>query len=71
MDETKKKEAYKIGISVLILLAVLTIGEFGIGAVASVWWAPLVGIAIIKAYFVVRDYMHIGRLFAGEEESQG
>jgi len=25
-------------------------------------------ISVIKAFFVVRDYMHIGRLFTSEEE---
>ncbi|NLG72113.1 MAG: cytochrome C oxidase subunit IV family protein [Chloroflexi bacterium] len=68
MDENKKKEAYQIGVSVMILLVVLTIGEFFLGAVASSWWAPLLGVAAIKAYFVIKEYMHLPRLFAGEEE---
>lgn len=66
MDE-KKQQAYRIGVVVLILLAVMTVGEYFIGAVAPVWWAPLLAIALLKAYFIVRDYMHISRLFAGEE----
>ena len=66
--EEKKKEALQIGFGVLVLLVVLTIGEFWVGAVASAWWAPLIAIALLKAFFVVRDYMHIGRLFAGDEE---
>jgi hypothetical protein len=69
MDEQKKKEKLSAGVAVLILLAALTLGEFWIGAVAHVWWAPLLGIAALKAFFVVRDYMHIGRVFAGDEES--
>ena len=68
MDEEKKKQAYRNGLVVLILLATFTIGEFFIGAVASYWWAVLLGIALLKAFFIVRDYMHIGRLFASEEE---
>jgi hypothetical protein len=66
--EEKKKDAYRVGVVVLILLAVLTIGEYAIGSVAYLWWAPLLGIAVLKAFFVIRDYMHIGRLFAGDEE---
>jgi hypothetical protein len=66
MDE-KKKKAYEIGVGVAILLALMTVGEFFLGAVAGKWWQPLLGIAVLKAFFVVRDYMHIGRLFSGEE----
>ena len=64
----KKKEAYRIGIVVLVLLGVFTIGEYWLGSIAIGWWAPLVAIAVLKAALVIRDYMHIGRLFAGEEE---
>jgi len=66
--ETKKKEAYRKGIAVLILLAFLTISEYWMGIVAYYWWAAIMGIALLKAFFVVRDYMHIGRLFASDEE---
>lgn len=67
--EEKKKQAFRVGVGVLILLAALTAGEYWIGAVASAWWAPLIAIGILKAYLVVRDYMHIGRLFAADEEA--
>jgi fatty acid desaturase len=67
-EETKRAEAYKIGIGVIILLAVFTIGEYLIGAIAVGWWVPLVVIALFKAFFVIRDYMHLGRLFEPEEE---
>jgi hypothetical protein len=63
-----KKQAYQIGVVVLILLAALTIGEYFIGSIAVGWLAPLWGIAILKAVFIVRDYMHIGRLFGEDEE---
>jgi hypothetical protein len=66
--EEKKKIAYRIGDTVLILLAALTIGEYFIGKYAPYWWTPLLIIAAIKAFFVVRDFMHVGRVFAGEEE---
>ena len=69
MDEIKKKEAYQKGIAIIIFLAVLSVIEFTIGMLASAWWVPLMLIALIKAYFVVRDYMHIGHVFAGDEET--
>jgi hypothetical protein len=68
--EAKKLEAFRVGAGVLILLAVMTIGEFWIGAVASAWWAPLLSIAVLKAFFVMRDYMHLPRLFASEEADE-
>jgi hypothetical protein len=67
--EEKRKDAVRIGNGVIILLAVFTLGEYWLGAVAGEWWAILLGIALFKAFFVVRDYMHIGRVFAGDEES--
>jgi hypothetical protein len=66
--ETRKKEAYRKGVAVIILLAFLTISEYWIGAVAYYWWAAIIGIALMKSFFVARDYMHIGRLFAADEE---
>ena len=68
--EEKKKKAYRVGVTVMILLAVLTIGEYFIGSIAIGWWAPLIVIAMIKAFFVIRDYMHISRLFNSEDEVQ-
>jgi Prokaryotic Cytochrome C oxidase subunit IV len=71
MDEkmlAKKKSAYQAGLTIFILLVALTIGEYALGVVATGWFAPLLGIAILKAFFVIRDYMHISRLFTAEEE---
>lgn len=65
--EEKKRQAYQVGFTVLILLGVLTVGEYLLGVIAVDWWAPLMAVALIKAFFVVRDYMHVSRLFAGEE----
>jgi hypothetical protein len=67
--EARKIDAFRIGLGVLILLAVFTIGEYWIGSVAIGWWAPLVVIALMKAFLVIRDYMHLPRLFAVEEEN--
>lgn len=73
-EEEAKREAIKfeelrVGLGVMILLAVFTIGEYWIGSVAIGWWAPLLLIAIVKAFLVIRDYMHLPRLFAPEEEN--
>jgi hypothetical protein len=65
---TKKKAAWQIGFAVFLLLLALTIGEFFVGTVAVTWWFILMGIAVLKAFFVVRDYMHLPRLFKGDEE---
>lgn len=67
-SEDKKHEAYMVGIGVMLLLGGLTIGEFFLGAYASAWALPILIVAVIKAFFVVRDYMHIGRVFAGDDE---
>ena len=67
MDEQKKK-AYEKGLAVFILLVFLSIGEFLLGVYAGIWWWPILGVAIIKAFFVVRDYMHVGRVMGLEEE---
>jgi hypothetical protein len=65
--EAKKKDAFRTGLAVIILLAFLTGGEFFIGSVAFNWWSPLIGIALIKATLIMRDYMHVGRLFEAQE----
>jgi hypothetical protein len=70
MDATSRKnELFRAGMVVFFLLAVLTIGEFMLGAIAVGWAAPLIGIAVIKAALIIRDYMHLPRLFSGEEEN--
>jgi len=66
--EEQKKQAFRIGTTVLILLMFLTIGEFLIGSFVVGWSGVLIAITLIKTFFVVRDYMHIGRLFSAEEE---
>lgn len=68
MDESKKSEAFRIGVSIIIILGVFTIGEYFLGVIAVDWWMPLIAIAALKAFFVIRDYMHLPRLFATEEE---
>jgi hypothetical protein len=65
----KKKEAYRRGVAVIILLLFLTAGEYWLGSIAYDWWAIIFAIALLKAFFVLRDYMHVGRLFTAEEEA--
>ena len=68
-NEEQKALDYRVGITIFILLVVLTISEFLLGWIASAWWAPILGIALLKAFFVIRDYMHVGRLFTPDEEA--
>ena len=70
MEENGKKQAYQMGVFVLIILAVLTIGEFFIAIVGAPWYSILIGIALLKAYYVVTNYMHLPRLFADEESKE-
>lgn len=66
--EEKKKQDYSKGLVILLLLVTMTIGEYFIGSITIGWGYVLLGIALLKAFFVVRDYMHIGRLFTSDEE---
>ncbi len=67
MEDNGKKRAYQMGVFVLIILAVLTIGEYLIAAVGAPWVSILIFIAILKAYYVITNYMHLPRLFSGED----
>jgi hypothetical protein len=64
----KKFELFRLGVVVFAILAVLTIGEYFIGIIAVGWTWPLWGIALLKATLIVRDYMHLPRLFSQGEE---
>ena len=61
------KDALRSGLLVFGMLALLTAGEFIVAVIASPWSFILWIVALSKAFFVVRDYMHIGRLFGDEE----
>ncbi|MBT3336296.1 MAG: cytochrome C oxidase subunit IV family protein [Anaerolineae bacterium] len=65
--EDKKKQALKFGVTVFIMLAVLTLGEYWVAIAGGQWWYILVGIALLKAWFVIQHYMHLPRLFNEEE----
>lgn len=64
----KRDAAYRVGVAVIILLIALTIGEFLLGLFAGAWTWALWGIAVIKAFFIIRDYMHFPRLYSEAEE---
>lgn len=63
------QDALRTGVWVLTILAVLTVGEFIIAVIAPPWGFILVLVAIFKAFYVIKDYMHIARLWSGEEEA--
>ena len=73
--EERKKQQWSAGVTIMLLLGAATIGEFGIASVAQdlirvtsdIGWVLML-IALFKAFLVVRDYMHVGRLFSGGEE---
>ncbi|MEX2161396.1 MAG: cytochrome C oxidase subunit IV family protein [Anaerolineales bacterium] len=53
---------------VLLMLAVLTFGEFIVGVIAPPWGQALLLVAAFKAFFVIVYFMHVGRLFTRGEE---
>lgn len=67
--EDSRKEALYTGAWILLMLAVLTAGEYMVGVIAPPWGSILIYVAAYKAYWVLKEFMHIGRLFDTEEES--
>ena len=72
----QKSEHYRAGVIVFALLAIFTAIEFTVSQMGN--WASalqaavvpaLIVLALIKSFLVVRDYMHLGKVFYGEEES--
>jgi len=64
--EDKKREAYRLGLITLGILAVLTAVEYLIAinlASPAVW---LIIIALIKTGSIVQNFMHIARLWREE-----
>ncbi|HUV26666.1 MAG TPA: cytochrome C oxidase subunit IV family protein [Anaerolineales bacterium] len=64
------KEDRNIGAAVIVLLLVLTVGEFFIGRIAIDWNWPLWGIAIFKAALIIYYFMHVTKLFGSSEEER-
>lgn len=67
--ENGLKEVLRAGGWVLMMLTVLTFGEFLLAVIAPPWGYMLLLIAAWKSYYVVKNFMHIGRLFGGDEEA--
>jgi heme/copper-type cytochrome/quinol oxidase subunit 4 len=61
----KKRAAYRTGVIVFLILAVLTAGEFYLASISSAV-AGLLIIALIKAALIIRYFMHVNRLWAEE-----
>jgi len=73
MEENQKKPApsadYSVNQLVLIIIVFLTAGEYYLGVIATTnVFSIMIAIGLLKAFFIVRDYMNIGRLFSGGEE---
>jgi heme/copper-type cytochrome/quinol oxidase subunit 4 len=62
----RKAAAYRLGLITLIILAVLTVAEYFV----SIYTGSLILlmiVALIKAAIIVNNFMHITRLWRGEE----
>jgi len=73
-ENTKQKrdsrqQALYTGFWILLMLGVLTFGEYIVGVIAPPWGVILVIVAAFKSFWVITEYMHIGRLFNNGEES--
>lgn len=68
-QEDSLKEVLRAGVWVLIMLAVFTVGEYLVAVIAPPWGNLLLAVAVWKSYYVVKTYMHIGRLFESDEEA--
>ena len=64
-----KKATYRQILIVIIVLAVLTAIEFAVALSLDNATVPLFIIAVVKAGLVVQFFMHIYRLWRGEEHS--
>jgi hypothetical protein len=67
MEKNPKREAFQFGMYVLLILVVLTFGEYWIASIGTTWWAVLIFIALMKAWFIVQHYMHLPRLFSDDD----
>jgi len=64
-----KKAAYRQGIYVFLVLAVLTVAEFFVSQATNGAAVPLLLIALVKAALIVYYFMHVYRLWREEEHS--
>ena len=68
MEADKRKAAYRQGVYIFILLAVLTIAEYFISIETDGSVTFLMIIALLKAGLIVNFFMHIYRLWRTEED---
>ncbi|MCH8875397.1 MAG: cytochrome C oxidase subunit IV family protein [Chloroflexi bacterium] len=61
----KKRAAYRTGLVVFLIVAVLTAVEFYLASISDAI-AGLFAIALIKAALIVRYFMHVNRLWTDE-----
>ena len=65
MNDSKKSVAFRQGIIVLVVLAVLTGAEYWV-SIAFPSGVFLAIIAVIKAAIIIQYFMHISRLWSEE-----
>lgn len=63
------KGPYRVGVIVLLGLALLTLIEFGLAQVGGLT-VPLLLVAIFKAALILEYYMHFSHLWEGEGGAQ-
>ncbi|RMF00031.1 MAG: hypothetical protein D6768_13745 [Chloroflexi bacterium] len=64
--EEKKKAAYRVGVIVLVVLFVLTIGEYFVAQIPGGVISVLFIIAIAKSWAIMKYFMHITSLWSEE-----
>jgi hypothetical protein len=69
VKEDALRDDLRAGIWIFFLLAVFTVGEFVAAVVSPTLGWLLIIAALPKAFFVIMDYMHLPRLFGGDEEN--
>lgn len=66
--ENRKAAAYRQGVIVFIVLAILTVIEFFVSSAFNGSAVLLLIIALLKAGIIVNFFMHIYRLWRTEED---
>ena len=64
--EAKKRKLYRRGVTMLIVLAVLTVVEYYVAFLPTMGTAALFIIAIIKAWVILQYFMHVYLLWTKE-----
>ncbi|GAB4577307.1 MAG: hypothetical protein Fur0022_00380 [Anaerolineales bacterium] len=67
MSGIRKTAAYRFGVIIFLILLMLLMTEFAVSNVGVPAWAIL-AFGILQAILIVREYMHISRLFKGNPQ---